>query len=108
MPPNRPDTRLEGLVDPEWIEWYAMSLMQRWEASGRLWSEYLAMGGSLDPEVDMQSPFWSVEELSAFARNMTAFRQDREAAARRSAGSSAGEGSSGSGLRPRLESGEDA
>ena len=27
------------------------------------WSNYLELGGSLDPDVDCQSPFWSREEL---------------------------------------------
>lgn len=69
--------RPEDVVESEWIEWYSMTPMERWEASGRLWADYLALGGSLDPEVDTQSPFWSGEELAEFARNTAAARQDR-------------------------------
>jgi hypothetical protein len=79
--PRRP----EDVVDPDWIEWYSMTPMERWEASQRLWADYVALGGSLDPDVDTQSPFWSEEELAEFARNTAAARQDRAAAPRRSA-----------------------
>ena len=32
---------------------------------------YLALGGSLDPDVDSQCPFWSREDLEAFAKSHT-------------------------------------
>ena len=49
---------LEDYCDPEWAEWYRMSPAERWAESGRLWAAYLALGGSLDPEPDTQSPFF--------------------------------------------------
>ena len=55
----------EWLVGPEWAEWYRMSPQERWEASSRLWACYRALGGSLDPEPDMQSPFFDPEEPRA-------------------------------------------
>ena len=30
---------------------------QRWEESGKLWETFLALGGSLEPEPDWDSPF---------------------------------------------------
>jgi hypothetical protein len=38
-------------------EWAAMTPQERWAESAKLWELYLAMGGSLDPEPDSQSPF---------------------------------------------------
>ena len=38
---------------------------------------YLALGGSLDPEVDTQSPFWSHEEYETFAKSHAAYCQAR-------------------------------
>ena len=46
----------------EWAEWYRLSPLQRWEESQELWPTYLALGGSLDPEPDSQSPFDDPEE----------------------------------------------
>ena len=43
--------------DPEWEEWYLMTPAERWRETEKLWSFYLAMGGSLEPEPDSQSPF---------------------------------------------------
>ena len=43
-------------------EWAAMTPQERWAESAKLWEFYLAMGGSLDPEPDSQSPF-DFEEL---------------------------------------------
>ncbi len=51
----------DGFVD-EQDEWAALTPQQRWEAQSMLWEHYLAMGGSLDPEPDSQSPF-DFEEL---------------------------------------------
>ena len=65
----------EAVAGPEWAAWYSLTPVQRWEASRLLWHEYIALGGSLDPEVDTQSPFWSVEDLISFARNTGAARQ---------------------------------
>ncbi len=41
----------------EWIEWYKLTPLERWEETEKLWSQYMSMGGSLDPEPDSQSPF---------------------------------------------------
>lgn len=67
----------EELVGPEWAEWYAMTPAERWAASERLFAEYVAMGGSLEPEVDTQSPFWSEEDLAEFARHRPIDRINR-------------------------------
>jgi hypothetical protein len=48
----------EELVGGEWAEWYRLTPVQRWLESEKLWSTYLALGGSLDPEPDTQSPFF--------------------------------------------------
>jgi hypothetical protein len=53
---------IEDVCGPEWAEWYLMTPLQRWEESQKLWSTYLALGGSLDPEPDTQSPFFDAEE----------------------------------------------
>ena len=42
-------------------EWLNLTPEQRFEESGKLWELYLAMGGSLDPEPDPQSPFYYPE-----------------------------------------------
>jgi len=43
----------------EWAEWFRMTPAQRWKESIKLWSFYLEVGGSLDPEPDTQSPFYT-------------------------------------------------
>ena len=48
----------EELVGAEWAEWYRLTPVQRWQESEKLWQTYLALGGSLDPEPDTQSPFF--------------------------------------------------
>ena len=48
----------EELVGGEWAEWYQLTPVQRWLESEKLWQTYLALGGSLDPEPDTQSPFF--------------------------------------------------
>ena len=58
------DTRFD---DGEWSAWYALTPLQRLEESSKLWETYLTLGGSLDPEPDSQSPFYSDEEWRAFA-----------------------------------------
>src|SRR5256885_1599262 len=45
------------LDDEQWLEWYRMTPQERWHESQKLWAFYLAVGGSLDPEPDSQSPF---------------------------------------------------
>jgi hypothetical protein len=48
----------EEVVEGEWAEWYRLTPVQRWLESEKLWQTYLALGGSLDPEPDTQSPFF--------------------------------------------------
>lgn len=60
---------IENLIEPEWLEWYRKTPEERLQATGQLWKNYREMGGSLDPDVDSQSPFWSMEELAEFAKN---------------------------------------
>lgn len=68
--PDRPDQpealNIEDLLpEPDWLEWYALTPQQRWAAQDQLWAHYLAIGGSLDPEPDTQSPFFDLEEPGA-------------------------------------------
>ena len=51
----------EELVGEEWAEWYRLTPAQRWLESEKLWQIYLALGGSLDPEPDTQSPFFNAK-----------------------------------------------
>ena len=44
-------------VEDEWLDWYRLSPAERWRETTRLWSFYVEVGGSLDPESDSQSPF---------------------------------------------------
>ncbi|HTD67396.1 MAG TPA: hypothetical protein VK846_12785 [Candidatus Limnocylindria bacterium] len=55
----------EELVGGEWAEWYRLTPVQRWLESEKLWQTYLALGGSLDPEPDTQSPFFDARAASA-------------------------------------------
>ena len=48
----------EQLVGDEWAEWYRLTPLERWLETEKLWRTYLALGGSLDPEPDTQSPFY--------------------------------------------------
>ena len=58
----------EQLVGGEWAEWYQLTPVQRWLESEKLWQTYLALGGSLDPEPDPQSPFlFSLSALGSAA-----------------------------------------
>ncbi len=71
----------EALVEPEWLEWYRKTPLERFEASEELWKIYLELGGSLEPDPDPESPFWSREELEQFAKDAIeskrrAFRND--------------------------------
>jgi hypothetical protein len=52
------DIRAEDLVGPEWAEWFRLTPAERWRESLKLWQSFLALGGSLDPEPDTQSPFF--------------------------------------------------
>ena len=52
----------EEVVGDEWAAWYALSPSERFLESEKLWETYLALGGSLEPEPDTQSPFFDPEE----------------------------------------------
>ena len=46
----------EQLPD-EWKEWLELTPIERFRQSEKLFAQYLAMGGSLDPDPDPTSPF---------------------------------------------------
>ena len=46
----------EQLPD-EWKDWLDLSPIERFRQSELLFAQYLAMGGSLDPDPDPTSPF---------------------------------------------------
>ncbi len=48
----------EDVTEAEWAAWYRLTPLERWRESEKLWAIYLALGGSLDPEPDTQSPFF--------------------------------------------------
>jgi hypothetical protein len=45
------------LEDEQWLEWYLTTPQERWRETEKLWQFYLAVGGSLDPEPDSESPW---------------------------------------------------
>ena len=47
-------------VDEE-AEWLNLTPAQRISETTKLWKLYIALGGSLDPEPDPQSPFYPKE-----------------------------------------------
>ena len=57
----------EERVGAEWAEWYFLTPQERWRESSKLWETYLALGGSLDPEPDTQSPFFDADEWRALS-----------------------------------------
>jgi hypothetical protein len=57
----------EDVAGEEWAEWYRLTPEERFLESMKLWDSYLALGGSLDPEPDTQSPFFDAEEWRAIA-----------------------------------------
>ena len=59
---------LEDIVEPEWLDWYRKTPQERLLATEEAWGIFRELGGSLEPDVDTQSPFWSREELKEFAR----------------------------------------
>jgi hypothetical protein len=64
----------EDLVGPEWAEWYRLSPAERWEESAKLWADFLALGGSLDPEPDTQSPYFDPDDPHVGAPDPAGFR----------------------------------
>jgi hypothetical protein len=51
--------------DPEVLEFWSMTPAQRFEESQKLWAVFLALGGSLEPEPDWQSPFYDEDSARA-------------------------------------------
>ena len=51
------DIDLSLFLNEEQAEWAKLTPQERYIESCKLWSTYLALGGSLDPEPDSQSPF---------------------------------------------------
>jgi|AP95_1055475.scaffolds.fasta_scaffold52296_3 hypothetical protein len=62
----------EDFIEAEWLDWYRKTPAERLSATGAIWANYRALGGSLAPDADSQSPFWSREELAAFAAEAAA------------------------------------
>ena len=48
--------RFREMYSEETIEWMVMSPKKRLQESIKLWPQYIALGGSLEPESDIQSP----------------------------------------------------
>lgn len=44
------------------MEWLSLTPAQRISETTKLWKFYIALGGSLDPEPDTQSPFYFKEK----------------------------------------------
>jgi hypothetical protein len=70
--------RAESLLEPEHFYWLSLSMDERLAALDGLFRDYQLMGGSLDPDPDPQSPFWSREELEAFAKSRGTSLQTRK------------------------------
>ncbi|MCK4784159.1 MAG: hypothetical protein KAV87_10440 [Desulfobacteraceae bacterium] len=51
---------LTGFIDED-KEWLCLTPAQRILETTKLWKFYIALGGSLDPEPDPQSPFYFKE-----------------------------------------------
>ena len=50
----------ESAEDPEILNWWALTPAERFRQSAMLWPTFVALGGSLEPEPDPQSPFHPV------------------------------------------------
>jgi hypothetical protein len=51
----------------EWQEWIDLTPLERFKQSEQIFANYLAMGGSLDPDPDPTSPFDDASQWSAGA-----------------------------------------
>ena len=51
----------ELIYPPDFLEFAALSPAERLARSAELWDMYLTYGGSLDPDIDPQSPFFVAE-----------------------------------------------
>ena len=59
---RRGSPALEGICSEEQLEWYRMTVEERWIENERMWSTFLDLGGRLEPEPDRQSPFFAPGE----------------------------------------------
>ena len=48
-------------MSDEWKEWLELTPIERFRESEKIFAQYLAMGGSLDPDPDPTSPFYDPE-----------------------------------------------
>jgi hypothetical protein len=46
----------------EWKEWIALTPSERFDESQKIFAQYLAMGGTLDPDPDPSCPFYDPRE----------------------------------------------
>ena len=46
----------------EWQEWLELTPLERFRQSEKIFAQYLAMGGSLDPDPDPTSPFYDPDQ----------------------------------------------
>src|SRR5437660_11928054 len=58
MSTPRQSFHYEPPYDPETLAWWSLTPAQRFAESQKLWATFLALGGSLEPEPDWQSPFY--------------------------------------------------
>jgi len=54
-------------MSDEWKEWIELTPIERFRQSEKIFAQYLAMGGSLDPDPDPTSPFYDPETSSSGA-----------------------------------------
>ena len=59
---DNPATMKYDQLPDEWKEWLELQPLERFARSERMLVEYIAMGGSLDPDPDPTSPFDVSEE----------------------------------------------
>jgi len=45
----------------EWQEWAMLTPLERFQESEKIFAQYLALGGTLDPDPDPTSPFYDPE-----------------------------------------------
>jgi hypothetical protein len=49
---------MEREVEPEWLDWYRMTPMERWAAQEQMWATFFFLGGSLDD--DDETGLWTL------------------------------------------------
>jgi len=54
-------------LSDEWRDWLELTPIERFRQSELIFAQYLAMGGSLDPDPDPSSPFYDAETSSTGA-----------------------------------------